>query len=44
MTLSGTGGNIATYGQIFDPVNPTTVSTPIRRATLAARFMSSAAR
>ena len=44
MTEAGTGGNIATYGQMLDPVKPTTVSTPSLRATRADRFMSSAAR
>jgi hypothetical protein len=38
------GGNIATYFQIDEPVNPTTVSTPRRRAALAVVFISSAAR
>jgi hypothetical protein len=41
---AGTGGNIATYCQMLDPVNPTTVSTPILRATLAVSLSSSAAR
>src|SRR5699024_6346845 len=44
MTDSGTGGNIATYFQIFDPVKPTTVRTPSLRARRAVVFMSSAAR
>jgi hypothetical protein len=38
------GGNIATYFQIEDPVNPTTVSTPSLRAARAVIFISSAAR
>jgi hypothetical protein len=44
MTDAGTGGNCATYGQIFEPVKPTTVSTPSARATRAARFMAVAPR
>ena len=44
MTFSGTGGNIATYCQIEEPVNPTTVSTPRALASRAVCFISSAAR
>ena len=40
----GTGGNIATYCQIDEPVKPTTVSTPSLRAAIAVSFISSAAR
>ena len=38
------GGNIATYFQIDDPVNPTTVDTPSRAAVRAAFLTASAAR
>ena len=38
------GGNIATYFQIEEPVNPTTTSTPSLRAARAVIFISSAAR
>jgi hypothetical protein len=38
------GGNIATYVQIDDPVNPTTVGTPRLAAVLAAFLTASAAR
>ncbi len=44
MTEAGTGGNCATYGQMLEPVKPTTVSTPSLRATFAVSFSSSAAR
>ncbi|OUD87437.1 hypothetical protein BC477_05535 [Clavibacter michiganensis subsp. michiganensis] len=44
MTDSGTGGNIATYGQMRDPVKPVTRVTPRAAAAFAVSFSSSAAR
>ena len=44
MTSWETGGNIATYFQILEPVKPMTVSTPSFWARRAVFFMSSAAR
>ena len=44
MRAAGTGGNIATYCQIDEPVKPTTVSMPIALASRAVSFISSAAR
>ena len=39
MRSAGTGGNIATYCQIEDPVNPTTVFTPSFCASRAVSFI-----
>jgi hypothetical protein len=44
MTSGDTGGNIATYCQIEEPVKPTTVFTPSFWARRAVSFISSAAR
>jgi hypothetical protein len=44
MRSADTGGNIATYCQIEEPVKPTTVSTPIFWASRAVSVISSAAR
>ncbi|MFD0742726.1 hypothetical protein ACFQ1L_13645 [Phytohabitans flavus] len=44
MTSSGTGGYIATYRQIFEPVKPVTTPAPSLRARIAVFLTCSAAR